>query len=664
MRSNGLRLSIGAEAGAALVIAVGLFGLIAGVLGVTRHPVVVAVLALVSAAAVGGAARRGADLYAVPLALAAVLAFDFFYLPPYRRFGFPDYANWGALALYFVVAVLVCAISLRARDRVEAADLLRRALAKEQAALRRVATLVAHGVPPAEVFSAVSVEVAGLFGTGVAGVVKFEHEGPALVIVGIATNIRQVVSAGTRWGLDDGLASSEVFRTGRSARIDETAWSSAHGDVAATGRQLGIVSSVASPIIVDGLRWGAITVSAKERLPLDSADRLEKFTELVGTAIANAHAQSEIARLVDEQTALRRVATLVACGVPPEELFAVVVQELARLFQVELAAIVRREDHGATILASWSDQPVHWIPGTSWPLDPDSVLRRVFDTARPARMDHLVGAPIVVGGLLWGGVVLGSGGADALPADTEERIGNFVELIATAVSNVETRRELNASRARVVAAADEARRRLERDLHDGIQQRLVSLALQARAAAAMPRLPTDRQRELLLLADGLRAAFDEVRAISQGIHPAVLSESGLGSALTALARRVAIPIKLDLNIDGRLPEPLEVAAYYVVSEALTNAVKHARASAIELSAHARDGILTVAVRDDGVGGADPGGSGIVGLKDRIEALGGTMTLESPPGEGTTLRSEMPIDPRRSTPELRPIAARPASLTET
>jgi signal transduction histidine kinase len=257
-----------------------------------------------------------------------------------------------------------------------------------------------------------------------------------------------------------------------------------------------------------------------------------------------------------------------------------------------------------------------------------------------------VGAPIIIDDRLWGAAVVvnfASGGA--LPAAAEGRIANCADLITTAISNSETRSELIASKARVVAA-DETRRRLERDLHDGIQQRLVSLALKARATEAMTARPVDQiQGELSLLADGLGTALDELREISRGIHPAVLSEAGLGPALKALARRCAVPVELDLNLGPRLGEQLEVAAYYVASEALTNAAKHAQASVIDIRADGSDGALTLSISDDGIGGADPGrGSGIIGLQDRVEALGGTISILSPPGHGTTLHVQIPAGP--------------------
>jgi signal transduction histidine kinase len=231
------------------------------------------------------------------------------------------------------------------------------------------------------------------------------------------------------------------------------------------------------------------------------------------------------------------------------------------------------------------------------------------------------------------------------------------------ISNAEARTELTASRARVVAAADETRRRIERDLHDGIQQRLVAIALQARVTSMMTPLPSDEIRgELTVLADQLTAALDELREIARGIHPAILSEAGLGAALKTLSRRSAVPVALDVNLDFRVEEAVEVAAYYIASEALTNAAKHAQASVVELHVDCRDGALTLALRDDGIGGADPGGgSGLIGLQDRVEALGGTISVASAPGRGTLLRVVLPVDSSATgAPPLPPSTQRPAA----
>ena len=232
--------------------------------------------------------------------------------------------------------------------------------------------------------------------------------------------------------------------------------------------------------------------------------------------------------------------------------------------------------------------------------------------------------------------------------------------MGTAIANTQSRTELSASRARIVAAADETRRRLERDLHDGIQQRLVSLALKARTIETMtPRPAGQIQGELSLLAAGLGTALDELREISHGIHPAVLSETGLGPALKALARRSAVPVDLNLKLSSQPAEHLQVAGYYVASEALTNTAKHAQASVITMRVDSRDGALTLLIRDDGIGGADPSrGSGIIGIKDRVEALGGTISVLSPPGHGTTLHVHLPAIP--SAAATAPGAVRPGA----
>ena len=420
------------------------------------------------------------------------------------------------------------------------------------------------------------------------------------------------------------------------------------------------------PVIVSGRVWGAVVVAAgyqRPPLPADTLDRLVAFTELIATAIANSDARAEIERLAEEQAALRRVATLVARGAETEEVFAAVAEEIGQVLDAEVACIVRYEaDATGTVVATWGDARF-WPVGSNWALE--GVAARVSHTRRTARMDGYdqdageitamarriggrsrIGAPIIIDDQLWGAALVLNFGSDPLPAAAEGRIANFADLITTAMSNAQTRSELIASRARVVAAADETRRRLERDLHDGIQQRLVWLALKARTIEMMRPRPVDEVRdELSLLAEGLGTALDELREVSHGIHPAILSEAGLGPALKGLARRSAVPVALELNLGPRLAERVEAAAYYIASEAVANVAKHARASVIDMRADGRNGALTLSIRDDGIGGADPGrGSGIIGLKDRAEALGGTILVLSPPGRGTTLQVRLPADP--------------------
>jgi signal transduction histidine kinase len=391
---------------------------------------------------------------------------------------------------------------------------------------------------------------------------------------------------------------------------------------------------------------------------------LERSFNTMGSSLEQS--RDELIRLADEQAALRRVATLVANGVPAAELFSAVTEELGRLIGADIAALIRLEPgNTAMVVAAWSEGEGDEVSvGTLVPLEGESVATMVLRTGRPARTDSpesrsgpvaalvrrlgvtsTVGTPIVVEGRLWGGMSVSSRQSEALPADTESRIADFAELVATAIANADARTELAASRARVVAAADETRRRLERDLHDGIQQRLVSLALTLRAAqASVPPELNELQARLSQVAEGLTGVLEELQEISRGIHPAILSEGGLEPALKTLARRSAVPVELDVHAQRRLPAQVEVAAYYVVSEALTNAAKHANASVAHVDVEASDGVLQLSIRDDGDGGADPArGSGLIGLTDRVEALGGTIEVVSPPGEGTSLLVTLPVE---------------------
>jgi len=241
-------------------------------------------------------------------------------------------------------------------------------------------------------------------------------------------------------------------------------------------------------------------------------------------------------------------------------------------------------------------------------------------------------------------MAVGSRATESLPADFEGRLAKFTELLAMGIANAEGRAKLDASRARIVATADATRHQIERDLHDGAQQQLVSLALALRAAqATVPEELAQHRSELGRVADGLTAALDDLREIALGIHPAGLSEDGLTPALKRLVARSPLRVNLDVRADGRFPEPVEVTAYYVVSESLTNAAKYADAPVVDVAVTTDGGALHVEIRDDGRGGADPAkGSGLLGLKDRVQAIGGTMHLTSPPTAGTSLRIELPL----------------------
>ncbi|MCU1662317.1 MAG: histidine kinase,GAF protein, partial [Pseudonocardia sp.] len=268
----------------------------------------------------------------------------------------------------------------------------------------------------------------------------------------------------------------------------------------------------------------------------------------------------------------------------------------------------------------------------------------IGDIHRRMGLISAVASPIVVEGRLWGAIAVQS--QKPLPMDTDERLEKFTELLGTAIANADSKSELAASRRRVITAADDARRRIERDLHDGTQQRLVALGLALRMAQSTE--PSNRsalQTEIGRVADELDEVHEELRELARGIHPAVLSEGGLGPALRGLARRAALPVDLNIQTETRAAERTEVAAYYVVSEALTNTTKHARASCARVTVEQRGALLHLSIRDDGIGGADPaGGSGLIGLRDRVQALSGSIEVNSPPGGGTAIVVELPLQP--------------------
>jgi signal transduction histidine kinase len=550
-----------------------------------------------------------------------------------------------------------------------------RVLAEEQAALRRVATLVARGATPEEVFAAVAEEVGQLIPVDLATMCRYDS-GRMLTFVASWGGVSERFPVGSQGALGGINVGTVVFETGRPVRIDHYA-ERASGVQGARVRDAGVRSAVGTPIIVEGRLWGVISAasSLEQPLPPDTEARLASFTELVATAIANAQSRAALARLAQEQAALRRVATLVARGVPPEEVFAAVTAEAGQLLGAHLAGMGRYEsDQAVTVLATWpaedGDHPL--VPGP-WPLEGGDLASAVFQTGRPVRIDDYrgvpgriaafvrdelgigssVASPILDEGRLWGVLFLHSKLArQPFTPDTESRLTGFTELVATAIANAENLAALAASRARIVAAADDTRRRIERDLHDRIQQQLASLMLDLRTVqASVPARFGELHGKLSPIAERLASVSDQVRAISHGVHPAILSKSGLESALKSLALQSVMPVELHLRAGRRLPEHVEVAAYYAVSEALTNAAKHAHASAVHVELDTPGPILQLAIRDDGIGGADPAnGSGLVGLSDRIEALGGTLEVSSPAGSGTTLLIEIPAeDP--STPQV-------------
>jgi signal transduction histidine kinase len=536
-----------------------------------------------------------------------------------------------------------------------------RGFADEQAALRRVAILVAQGSSPEEVFAEVTGQAARLLGASFAMMGRYDPDSAKMVVAAWSGADREH-PVGTRWSLGGRNVPTLVFQTRRSARIDD--YTGASGPLAETIRAFGL-RAVGVPVSVEGRLWGLMAVGSQVGpLPAGAEARLAGFTELAGTAIANAEARVELRGYADEQAALRRVATLVARAAPPTDVLTAVTAEAGRLLHADLATMNRYSPDGAmTVVATWSSAGAAMSIGVQAELGGRNLQTIIFQTHQPARIDDYavaagpiseaarefglraaVGVPVSVEGRLWGLMVAGSR-AGPMPAVTEAKLAGFTELAATAIANAEAQAALTASRARIVATADATRRRIERNLHDGAQQRLVSLALDLRAAqAAAPPGTSDIQQQLDQLATGLDDVLDELRDIARGLHPAILADGGLPPALKTLARRSAVHANLDIQVDRRLPEPVETAAYYTVSEALTNAAKHAHATAADVEVAESDGLLSVRVRDNGRGGADfSHGSGLLGLRDRAEALGGRLRLHSPSGAGTILEIALPID---------------------
>jgi predicted ATPase/signal transduction histidine kinase len=430
-------------------------------------------------------------------------------------------------------------------------------------------------------------------------------------------------------------------------------------------------SLLAVPIFSRGALRAVLLLENRLLRSAFSAERLDGIRLIAGqlaVSLDNAQVYAGYRRIADEQAALRRVATLVARAAPPQEVFTAVAEEVGLLLAADSAILVRYDPPDLEIAGTWirAGGPPPTPVGGRLPLGGHNVTTMVYHTGRPARIDYddaisgrigrvashdwqlrtSVAGPVSVEDRLWGSMVAGFTHPEHLPEDTEARLAGFTELIATTIANAEAQAEVTASRARTVAAADQARRRIERDLHDGAQQRLVSVTLELRAARAA--IPPELGRlgaDLAHIETGLSDALEELREIARGIHPGILAEGGLAVALRALARRSPVPVEIDMRAEGRLPEHVEVSAYYVVAEALTNVVRHADASAVTvgIDAGAADGVLRVTVRDNGSGGAGfARGTGLVGLKDRVEALGGRISLHSPPGEGTTLRAELPL----------------------
>ncbi|GAB2819875.1 hypothetical protein GCM10027176_25280 [Actinoallomurus bryophytorum] len=423
-------------------------------------------------------------------------------------------------------------------------------------------------------------------------------------------------------------------------------------------------------LVAGGLAKGDLTVRMPETSPGEIGLLESKFNTMVGSLEVS---RDQLRRVADEQGALRRVATLVATGVSPTQVFDAVAAEVGHVLEADHSEIIRFEsDDTARVVGYWNDPRVPKVMpplNGHWPIESGTVTATVLTTERPARMKNyeratsaigiwshavgircVVGCPVKVEGRVWGAMLIHSLENEPMPGVTEDRMQEFVELVGTAIANAQSRSDLLASRARVVAAADESRRRIERDLHDGAQQQLVTLALKLRTLETTAVAPGQRRlREHISgLVHDLANVLDDLQEVSRGIIPPILTRSGLRPALRSLARHSPVPVELSTDVIGRLAERVEVAVYYTVSEALTNVVKHAHASEVRVDLVMEHRTVRLSIHDDGRGGANlSGGSGLVGLKDRVEALGGSIEVVSPAGGGTSVLVEIPLEPAES-----------------
>ena len=542
----------------------------------------------------------------VATSIVSTLVFDFFYTPPVWRFETEDWRDWLGLSVYLMVAGVASSVAQLARAG--AIETIERR--RETDAVAEVTRLILGADDVPAVLPEASARIAQAMRLPYAAIelgTVPPHEGrvqlplqPGMLVV--SADLPDRVMGRLRDGVVPGLAT--VLRAGRSLQASRT----------------------------------------------------------------------ELEALLTQQAALRRVAELVARGVAPAKLLAAVAAEAAELFDADAIRVLRLEG-GRTVcvVAEWSRRPgVLVLLGERLDIS-GGVTELVLRDARPARIDSYqdrsgpvvdiartegfrasVGAPIVVDGQVWGVLIGHWGWTGPPPSGTEHELAQFTDLVATAIANTESRAELTASRARLVFAADDARRGIERELHDRVQQRLISLGLELRVAEALiPEELGELRSRLSDTAAGLTGAFEALQGIVRGIHPSLLSQGGLVPAVKALARRCPVPVTVRGGPRGRLPGSVEVAAYHVVAEALANSAEHAGTSAIEVEfgvvteepatdATGPDEVLSVTIHDDGAGGADLD-AGLAGVRDRVEALGGTLTLTSPASRGATVNARLPMD---------------------
>jgi PAS domain S-box-containing protein len=534
-------------------------------------------------------------------------------------------------------------------------------LAREQEALRRVATLVARATSPEEIFASVTEEVGRLLGVDLAVLARYDAGTETIVAGWTASGDLEGIGKATALGGRN--VSTIVHDTRHPVRIED--YGEATGEIAEVRRAWCVRAIVGVPIMVEGEIRGVMAVASTTDSPLppDAEERLVSFTELLATAYANAEAREALRRVADEQAALRRVATLVAGGTRPDLVFAAVAEEVGTLLPATDLALVGRymPDGSIEYVGAWSALgKAEWL-GKSVRLGGHNVSTLVFETRQPGRVDQLdddasavtalarenrarssAGAPIEVEGRLWGVMIVASVHEAVLPPDLERELAAFTELIATAIANAEVRAELTASRARIVASADETRRRIVRDLHDGAQNRLVQTLITLEMARRAQGDGDGAQVGQLLdeALDQAARANRELRDLVQGILPSGLARWGLPSAVEELIDRLRIPVTAEMAPDRFRPE-IEANAYFVIAEALTNVVKHSGAREATVRVRVEDELVHVEVHDDGIGGARPEGGGLRGLADRVDALGGRLTIDSPRAGGTRITATLP-----------------------